>query len=66
EVLHVNHYPADTLLQQAQVVVSAAGFNIVEQMRGSGKTHWVLPMDRHYDDQFLRAKNYRIQVVGYA
>ena len=51
---HFNIYPADALLRQANRVFSAAGFNIMQQMRQCKTRHHVLPMPRALDDQFLR------------
>ena len=53
-VKYVNYYPADALIEKARVVVSAAGFNIMNEMRQYDKPHWVIPFDRRYDDQFFR------------
>ena len=44
-----------SLLGGAQVLVSAAGFNTVNEMSGSGCEHWMVPFCRRYDDQYGRA-----------
>lgn len=54
DVTHFDIYPANDLLQQANRVFSAAGFNIMQQMRQNPIKHHVLPMPRALDDQFLR------------
>lgn len=54
--LHFDIYPAIGLLQSAEKVFSAAGFNICRQMRPYREKHLVMPFNRSLDDQFLRAK----------
>lgn len=53
-VAHFNRYPADSLIKQADRVFSAAGFNIMQQMKAYKYKHHVMPMNRALDDQFLR------------
>ncbi|OGK07757.1 MAG: hypothetical protein A2W80_06205 [Candidatus Riflebacteria bacterium GWC2_50_8] len=59
EALHFAIYPADELLVQAGRVFSAAGFNIMQQMRCFKAKHRVLPMKRALDNQFLRHQFWR-------
>lgn len=59
EALHFDIYPADELLVHASRVFSAAGFNIMQQMRCFKGKHRVLPMNRALDDQFLRHQFWR-------
>ncbi|NLF97416.1 MAG: hypothetical protein GX569_11800 [Candidatus Riflebacteria bacterium] len=55
-VAHYNCYPADSLIEQADRIFSAAGFNIMQQMKGRREKHLVMPMKRALDDQFLRCR----------
>lgn len=55
DVLHLDVYPASSLIRKAEKVFSAAGFNICRQMATMRKKHHLLPMARSLDDQFLRA-----------
>jgi len=55
-IAHYSLYPADDLIAQCTRVFSAAGFNIMQQMKNSSKKHHVLPMPRALDDQFLRCR----------
>lgn len=59
EALHFDIYPADELLVQANRVFSAAGFNIMQQMRCFKTKHRVMPMTRALDNQFLRHQFWR-------
>lgn len=52
--LHFNLWPADWLIARANSVFSAAGFNIIRQMKGIKKRHYVMPFQRALDDQFFR------------
>lgn len=54
---HFDVYPAQHLLSKATRVFSAAGFNIMRQMRLVAAKHHVLPFKRALDDQFFRAAN---------
>lgn len=55
-VRHYDVYPADHLIMSAERVFSAAGFNIMQQMKFHTARHQVLPMPRALDDQFLRCR----------
>ncbi|PKL42229.1 MAG: hypothetical protein CVV41_15760 [Candidatus Riflebacteria bacterium HGW-Riflebacteria-1] len=59
EAMHFDVYPADALIARACRVFSAAGFNIMQQMRLSSAKHDVMPMPRALDDQFLRHQFWR-------
>lgn len=54
-VLHLDLYPANTIMAGAARVFSAAGFNIMRQMRSRKSIHEVMPFPRALDDQFFRA-----------
>jgi len=49
-------YPAWPWFSTAAAVVSACGFNTMEQMRGLSTPHAFLPMPRRFDDQHRRAR----------
>lgn len=51
---HFNLWPADWLIARASSVFSGAGFNIIRQMKGTEKPHYVMPFQRALDDQFFR------------
>lgn len=65
-----HEYPATQLMSKAKIVVSAAGFNTLHDMRTlyvnvfesrskrEMPEHWIFPFERRWDDQFLRAKKY--------
>lgn len=55
-IAHYSRYPADELIAQCTRLFSAAGFNIMQQMKDSSNKHHVLPMPRALDDQFLRCR----------
>jgi len=59
DVEHVDPYPAWPLFAVAHRVVSAAGFNVVRQMRPWRSKHLMLPFPRRFDDQFTRAARAR-------
>jgi hypothetical protein len=50
-------YPAWTWFGAAAAVVSACGFNTMEQMRSVSTPHAFLPMPRRFDDQHRRARH---------
>jgi predicted glycosyltransferase len=54
-ILYLDVYPAYSLFEKAGKVISGAGFNMVDQMREMRHKHIVLPFDRVFDDQSLRA-----------
>ncbi len=56
KIIHLDVYPAYSLFEKAGKVISGAGFNMVDQMRNMRDKHIVLPFDRVFDDQHLRAK----------
>ena len=47
-------YPIIHWLMDASIIVSAAGFNLMNEVSLLKATHWVLPFERRYDDQFTR------------
>jgi hypothetical protein len=49
-------FPAEAYFTAAQRIFSAAGFNIMRQTVPYRAKHTVLPMPRHFDDQFERAR----------
>jgi predicted glycosyltransferase len=49
-------FPAEAYFAAAQRIFSAAGFNIMRQTVPYRAKHTVLPMPRHFDDQFERAR----------
>lgn len=53
--IHLRCYPATWVIEKAQCVFSAAGFNIMRQMSETCVRHEVMPFDRALDDQFYRA-----------
>ena len=57
-IIHYPLYPALPLLKKAEVVVSGAGFNILDELFNQCQAHWALPFERRFDDQFLRAEKY--------
>ncbi|GAB4271603.1 MAG: hypothetical protein Kow0029_09480 [Candidatus Rifleibacteriota bacterium] len=55
----MNIYPAYPLFPYAERVYSAAGFNMVDQMKEFRSRHYVMPFERILDDQFKRCELYR-------
>ncbi|QBB71210.1 hypothetical protein ELE36_13075 [Pseudolysobacter antarcticus] len=53
-------FPAQIYFAAAERIFSAAGFNMMRQMRAYRQKHVVLPMPRRYDDQFERARRCHI------
>jgi hypothetical protein len=52
-------WPVSSLFHHAELVVSGAGFNIVNEMTYNNVRHRVLPFERRWDDQFSRARQVR-------
>jgi hypothetical protein len=59
DVEHLDTYPVWPLFATAERVISAAGFNVVRQMRQWRDKHRMLPFPRRWDDQFTRAARAR-------
>lgn len=59
EVPYYSVYPVTSLLEKAEKVVSAAGFNIMRQMRNMKEKHLVLPFKRALDEQGQRLLLYQ-------
>lgn len=55
-VSYYNCYPVNNILKKAARVISAAGFNIMQQMSKIKEKHFVLPFNRPLDDQHLRLR----------
>ena len=56
EIRHESIFPAFTLFEKAERVYSAAGFNMVDQMRNYRNKHYVMPFARLIDNQFRRCE----------
>jgi len=54
-VVHSGKYPALSLMEGAERLISACGANIMRQTREMADRHDFIPMERAFDDQFLRA-----------
>ena len=50
----IHCYPLTHWLQSAAIIITAAGFNLMNEIQQLTAKHWVLPFDRKYDDQFTR------------
>lgn len=60
DISHYRCYPASHWLKHASIVVSAAGFNIMQEMTAyPHPNHWVLPFKRRFDDQYFRFARYK-------
>jgi len=55
----INEFPATNYIAQAQRILTAAGFNTLQECKAYKSKHHILPFFRKYDNQFLRAKNYK-------
>jgi hypothetical protein len=62
----VDVYPVTQLLAGAERIVSAAGFNIMSETAALAAKHDAVPMERRFDDQFLRAARRRALTVSRA
>ncbi len=51
-----NLYPAHALYARAARIYSAAGFNMIQQMRDFRFKHYVMPFSRLFDDQHARVE----------
>lgn len=58
EFAYSNIYPAFPLFAKAQRVYSAAGFNMVDQMRDYRSRHYLMPFERIFDDQTERCRQH--------
>lgn len=59
DVIHSAEFPSGTLMLDAKIIVSGAGFNTLNDLQSETVEHWVYPFERKYDDQYLRATRYR-------
>ncbi len=55
DVIHLPLYPAFSLFPLADRIVSACGFNIMQETAPYRFKHRFVPMHRRFDDQFARA-----------
>lgn len=56
EVHAVALFPAYGLFPHVDRIITAAGFNLIQQTHAYQDKHWCMPFPRRYDDQFLRFK----------
>ena len=59
EITYLNVYPVTALYDQADRIISACGFNLMQQTLCYRDRHSYLPFPRVLDDQFLRAARSR-------
>ncbi len=55
DVIHLPLYPAFSLFSLADRIISACGFNIMQETTPYRHKHRFVPMPRRFDDQFARA-----------
>jgi hypothetical protein len=55
-LLIINSLEINSLLEKAEKIISACGFNIMQQTKKFANKHEFIPFERRYDDQFWRAK----------
>jgi hypothetical protein len=55
-LLIINNLEISLLLEKAEKIISACGFNIMQQTKKFANKHEFIPFERRYDDQFWRAK----------
>ena len=60
----INNYPATALFKQAAKIITACGFNVMQETISYSEKHVFIPFNRKYDDQFLRALNRRNRLVS--
>ncbi len=58
-VLQIDALPSEALFEQAELIFSACGFNLMQQLLPYRYKHFFLPFERRYDLQFERAKQRR-------
>ncbi len=59
-VLQIDALPCEALFEQAELIFSACGFNLMQQLLPYRNKHLFLPFERKYDLQFERAKHRRL------
>lgn len=57
-------YPASKLFPFAGRIITACGFNSIQQAKNFRHKHFFLPFERRYDDQFQRAKILKSPVIN--
>lgn len=57
-------YPVSAAYDRAARVYSAAGFNMVDQMRPYRSRHYVMPFERILDDQFERCRQHQSEFAA--
>jgi hypothetical protein len=60
---HIHVFPIYPFTDAFDYVVTAGGFNLLHQLKPVKAKHWVVPLDRRYDDQFLRVRNLGLKVL---
>jgi UDP:flavonoid glycosyltransferase YjiC (YdhE family) len=64
DVERLDRFPASPLFSAATRIVSAAGFNVILESEPWRHKHHVVPFDRRFDDQYLRAARRRSRMSG--
>jgi hypothetical protein len=64
DVERLDRFPASPLFSAATRIVSAAGFNVILEGEPWRHKHEVVPFDRRFDDQYLRAARRRSRMNG--
>jgi hypothetical protein len=64
DVARLDRFPASRLFAAATRIVSAAGFNVILESEPWRHKHHVVPFDRRFDDQYLRAARRRSRTSG--
>lgn len=59
DFIHFRYFPASDLLSHFDRLISAAGFNSMQEAKLLSIKHHFLPFPRRYDDQFARANRAR-------
>ncbi len=57
-------YPVTPYLAAADLVVSAAGFNVMHELAGMRERHRAIPFPRPLDDQYWRARAAQVALAG--
>ncbi len=57
--LSLDAYPATALIQHAERIISAGGFNVMRETAEVRHRQFILPFPRRFDDQFERARRVR-------
>jgi hypothetical protein len=64
QLKHIRYYPGHLLMPKVDKIITGCGFNVMRQAKPFHHKHHFLPFARRFDDQHLRAAQYRNRITN--